>query len=46
MLHTMADRIGATVTEVEASYAVVMTQPKIGADTIHTAAQGATAAVR
>ena len=46
MLRTMAERIGAAVTEVEASHAVFMTQPKIVADTIDKAAQGATAAVR
>lgn len=46
MLRTMAERIGADVTEVEASHAVFMTQPKVVADTIEKAAQGATAAVR
>lgn len=46
MLRTMAERIDATVTEVEASHAVFMTQPKIVADTIDKAAQGATLAVR
>lgn len=39
MLRTMAERIGANVTEVEASHAVFMTQPKIVADTIDKAAQ-------
>jgi len=46
MLRSMAERIGATVTEVEASHAVFMTQSKVVADTIDKAAQGATAAVR
>lgn len=30
MLHKMAKRISATVTEVKASHAVFMTQPKVG----------------
>lgn len=46
MLRTMAERIGATVTEVEASHAVYMTQPAVVADTIDKAAKGAAAAVR
>lgn len=46
MLRRMAQRIGATVTEVEASHAVFLTQPKIVAETIDKAAQGAAAAVR
>ena len=46
MLRTMAERIGATVTEVEASHAVYMTQPAVVAETIDKAAQGAAAAVR
>jgi pimeloyl-ACP methyl ester carboxylesterase len=46
MLRTMAERIGATVTEVEASHAVFMTQPKAVAETIDKAAQDATASVR
>jgi pimeloyl-ACP methyl ester carboxylesterase len=46
MLRAMAERIGAAVTEVEASHAVFMTQPKIVADTINKAAQDVTAAVR
>ena len=41
MLHKMAKRIGATVTEVRASHAVFMTQPKAVADVIDRAAQGA-----
>ena len=44
MLRSMAERIGATVTEVEASHAVFMTQSKIVADTIDKAAQGSAAA--
>jgi pimeloyl-ACP methyl ester carboxylesterase len=39
MLHTMATRIGATITEVKASHAVFMTQPKVVADVIDQAAQ-------
>ncbi|HEY6631344.1 MAG TPA: alpha/beta hydrolase [Rhizobiaceae bacterium] len=46
MLRSMAERIGATITEVEASHAVFMTQPKVVADTIDAAAQHATAATR
>jgi len=46
MLRTMAERIGAAVTEVEASHAVYMTQPKLVADAIDRAAQDATAEVR
>ena len=41
MLHKMAKRIGATITEVRASHAVFMTQPKAVADVIDRAAQGA-----
>lgn len=41
MLHDMADRIGATVTEVAASHAVFMTQPKVVADVIDQAARQA-----
>jgi len=41
MLRHMAERIGATITEVVASHAVFMTQPDVVADTIHRAAQGA-----
>ena len=43
MLRAMAERIGATVTEVEASHAVFMTQPKIVAETIDKAAKAAAA---
>ena len=39
MLHDMADRIGARVTEVAASHAVFMTQPKVVADVIDNAAR-------
>jgi len=46
MLRSMAERIGAAVTEVAASHAVFMTQAKIVAETIDYAAQGASAAVR
>lgn len=41
MLRTMAMRIGAKVTEVSASHAVFMTQPKVVADTIDQAARSA-----
>jgi pimeloyl-ACP methyl ester carboxylesterase len=41
MLHKMAKRIGATVTEVKASHAVFMTQPKAVAAVIERAAQDA-----
>lgn len=46
MLHKMAERIGARVTEVKASHAVFMTQAKAVADVIDRAAQGAGTAVR
>jgi len=46
MLHTMAKRIGATVTEVKASHAVFMTQPKAVADVIDQAARNAVSARR
>jgi pimeloyl-ACP methyl ester carboxylesterase len=46
MLRRMATRIGAVVTEVEASHAVFMTQPKIVADTIDRAARDAMPAIR
>jgi len=46
MLRAMAERIGATVTEVAASHAVFMTQPDVVADVIDAAAQGADQAVR
>jgi pimeloyl-ACP methyl ester carboxylesterase len=39
MLHAMAERIGARVTEVGASHAVFMTQPKVVADVIDQAAR-------
>jgi pimeloyl-ACP methyl ester carboxylesterase len=45
MLRHMANRIGATITEVPASHSVFMTQPDVVADTIHSAAQSATIAV-
>lgn len=41
MLHKMAKRINATVTEVKASHAVFMTQPKVVAGVIERAAQDA-----
>lgn len=41
MLRSMATRIGARVTEVQASHAVFMTQPKVVADTIDQAARSA-----
>lgn len=41
MLHKMAQRIGADVTEVKASHAVFMTQPKAVADVIDRAAREA-----
>ena len=41
MLHKMAKRIGATVTEVKASHAVFMTQPKAVSDVIDRAAREA-----
>lgn len=44
MLHDMADRIGAKVTEVAASHAVFMTQPKVVADVIDDAARQVSAA--
>lgn len=44
MLRDMADRIGAKVTEVAASHAVFMTQPKVVADVIDEAARQASAA--
>ena len=39
MLHAMAKRIGAKITEVAASHAVFMTQPKVVADVIDEAAR-------
>jgi len=44
MLHKMAERIGAAVTEVKASHALFLTQPKAVADVIDSAAQSAGAA--
>ncbi|HET6653416.1 MAG TPA: alpha/beta hydrolase [Nocardioides sp.] len=41
MLRHMAERIGATVTEVAASHAAYLTQPDVVADTIHHAARSA-----
>ncbi|MDQ0305129.1 alpha/beta fold hydrolase [Ancylobacter polymorphus] len=46
MLQHMAKRIGATVTEVPASHAVFMTQPKVVADVIDAAARSASAAAQ
>ena len=45
MLRHMAERSGATITEVVASHAVFMTQPEVVTDTIHRAAQDALVAV-
>ena len=39
MLHSMARRIGATITEVPASHALFMTQAKLVADVIDRAAR-------
>jgi pimeloyl-ACP methyl ester carboxylesterase len=41
MLRTMAERIGASITEVAASHAVFMTQPRVVADVIEAAARNA-----
>jgi pimeloyl-ACP methyl ester carboxylesterase len=46
MLRSMAKRIGAAVTEVKASHAVFMTQPKVVSDVIDRAAQSAGTAAR
>ena len=46
MLQTMAKRIGASITEVKASHAVFMTQPKAVADVIDQAARNAVRAAR
>lgn len=46
MLHHMATRIGAKVTEVPASHAVFKTQPKVVADVIDQAAKAATQKAR
>jgi pimeloyl-ACP methyl ester carboxylesterase len=40
MVRHMANRMGASITEVAASHAVFVTQPQVVADTIHKAAQG------
>jgi pimeloyl-ACP methyl ester carboxylesterase len=45
MLRHMAQRIGASVTEVPASHAVYLTQPDAVADTIHHAARNASVTV-
>jgi pimeloyl-ACP methyl ester carboxylesterase len=46
MLRAMAKRIGASVTDVKASHAVFMTQPKVVASVIARAAQSATSPAR
>lgn len=46
MLQTMAKRIGASITQVKASHAVFMTQPKVVADVIDQAARSALRATR
>ncbi len=46
MLRKMAERIGASVTEVKASHALFMTQAKVVADVIDRAAQSVGAAMR
>lgn len=46
MLHSMAKRIGARITEVSASHAVFMTQPKAIADVIEEAASNTARAVK
>lgn len=46
MLRAMAERIGATITEVPASHAVFMTQPKVVADVIDGAARQASVGTR
>ena len=46
MLHRMAGRIGATITEVEASHALFLTQAKVVADVIDQAARSTSAAAR
>jgi hypothetical protein len=40
MLRSMAERIGARITEVQASHAVFLTQPGVVADVIDQAARG------
>ena len=46
MLQHMAKRIGADITEVDASHAVFMTQPKVVADVIDAAAKSTSDAAR
>jgi len=46
MLQAMAKRIGASITEVKASHAVFMTQPKVVAEVIEKAARGTLQAAR
>jgi pimeloyl-ACP methyl ester carboxylesterase len=46
MLHSMAKRIGARITEVGASHALFMTQPKVISDVIEEAARGTALAGR
>lgn len=46
MLRSMAKRIGASVTEVKASHAVFMTQPKVVSDVIDRAAKSAATVAR
>ena len=46
MLRHMAKRIGASITEVEASHAVFMTQPKTVADVIAEAARNGARSAR
>ncbi len=46
MLHSMAKRIGARITEVDASHALFMTQPKVLSDVIEEAARGTALAGR
>ncbi|HEY6629831.1 MAG TPA: alpha/beta fold hydrolase, partial [Rhizobiaceae bacterium] len=46
MLQHMARRIGATITDVKASHAVFMTQPKVVADVIDQAAKNARSAAK
>lgn len=41
MLRAMAKRIGARISEVAASHAVFLTQPKVAADVIDRAARAA-----
>jgi pimeloyl-ACP methyl ester carboxylesterase len=46
MLHSMARRIGAQITEVSASHALFMTQPKVIADVIDEAARNSAGAAK